>query len=163
MKHSAHNFNFQLLSGEQLYLKDLTGKVFMVINTASTCGFNYQFKQLDKLLNHFSPEDFCIIAVPSNDFFSQEPLDDDQLFEYYQKYSHYQNLYITKTVEIIGFKAHPFYTWTRHTNPISGKPWWNYHKLIFNKKGALANWFSSLTTPKDIRIFNSIQGMIFKD
>ena len=65
--------SFEDINGNDVKLSDLPGKIILVVNTASFCGFTKQYKGLQELTNKFSSEDLSIIAIPSNDFGRQEP------------------------------------------------------------------------------------------
>jgi len=78
MSSTAYDFSFRSIKGEEMIdLSDFKGKVMVVVNTASHCGFTYQYKGLQAL--HVSDEDLVVIGVPSNDFGNQEPAGNEEI------------------------------------------------------------------------------------
>jgi glutathione peroxidase len=76
---NIYTFEVENLKGETISLKQYEGKVLMIVNTASECGFTPQLKDLEELRLDFKGEEFEILAFPSNDFGQQEPLNDDAI------------------------------------------------------------------------------------
>lgn len=152
---NAHNFSFETLKGETLFLGDFANKVVMIVNTASECGFTKQYKALEELYQTYKDKGFILIGAPSNDFGGQEPgkMEDIQkTCDFYQV--HFP---IAQKVSIKGDQAHPFYQWVRAQVGILGYPKWNFHKILIGKDGHLIDWFSSPTSPLNPKIKRKIE------
>ncbi len=94
---TAHNFTLPLLNGNELNLASMKGRVILVINTASQCGFVSQLKPLENMYQKYKPYGLEVIAIPSNEFRQQEPLSNEQLknffFNQHKASSGIQNLH----------------------------------------------------------------------
>mmetsp|Transcript_14412 Transcript_14412/g.23455 ORF Transcript_14412/g.23455 Transcript_14412/m.23455 type:complete len:183 (-) Transcript_14412:592-1140(-) len=123
----------------------LGGKVVVVVNTASECGFTYQYGQLEEIYKEYKDQGVEIIAVPSNDFGGQEPLDNDGINEFCSAWS----FPVAKKTEL---GSHPFYKLLSSKDGLGwmATPRWNFWKVIVGKNGKIINWFSSLTPPNSI-------------
>lgn len=144
---NGHSFSFDLPSGESLHLKDYAGKFILVINTASGCGFTKQYAKMQELHSQFADK-LLVIAVPSNDFGKQEPLNDQEIKTFCQL--NYNTTFpITKKQAVKGDDAHPFFKWVAS---VSSKPKWNFYKYLLGPDGNLIGSFSSMTTPTSKKI-----------
>lgn len=160
---TAHDFSFNTLNeNKPLALKDFSGKVILIVNTASYCGFTPQYQALEALYQAYKDKGLIILGVPSNDFGKQEPGNDQEIGQFCQL--NYNLSFPMATKEIVsGKNAHPFYTWAKKNLGFGTAPKWNFHKYLINREGRLIDYFHSTTSPSSRRIKCAIENALFKN
>jgi glutathione peroxidase len=158
--HNAYAFEFQSLDGDgKIKLSDYQGKVIMVVNTASQCGFAIQYGELQELYSRYHDEGFIIIAVPNYDFGDQELGTPEEISKFCQiNYS--ISFPLTTKYNVAGSKAHPFYVWAREQLGFGTGPKWNFHKYLIDRQGNLAEYFYTTTPPDAPRVIEAIEKLI---
>jgi len=146
---SPLRFEMERLDGTPEDLSRYLGKVVLVVNTASKCGFTPQFEGLQELYESHGGEDFVILGFPSNDFADQEPLGDGEIAEFCQV-----NFGVTfpmfSKIEVKGDGAAPLFREL-------GEPDWNFNKYLLDREGRVAGHWGARTTPDDPEITGAIQ------
>ncbi len=144
---NAYDYSFHTLRGhEPLPLSSFKGKVLIVVNTASKCGFTPQYARLEKLYEQYKDRGLVILGVPSNDFGGQEPGTEQEIANFCQV--NYGVTFPMTAKEVVsGKNAHPFYLWARQKLGFGTAPKWNFHKYLINRKGELIDYFYSTTSP----------------
>ena len=156
---NAHAFSFTGADGTPVSLADYRGKVVMIVNTATGCGLAGQFGEMQKLYDTYKDKGFAIIAVPSNDFGGQEPLEAAAAAEKTGKDYGVTYPFVAKTA-VSGDAAHPFYVWAGAQNKgsfLSSKPRWNFHKYLVGANGELLASYASTTSPLDKDVIAEIE------
>jgi glutathione peroxidase len=122
------------------------GKVVLVVNTASYCGFSPQYKGLEALYAKYGPKGLVVLGFPSNDFGQQEPGDSKQIADFcYNTYGVKFPMFAKSSVT--GDNANPLH---KALTRISGtRPKWNFYKYLIDRKGTVVKSYSSLTAPDD--------------
>ena len=151
---SAHIFEFDGLKGKRIKLSEYQGKVVVVVNTASFCGFANQFKDLQSLWTRYKDSGLVIIGVPSNDFGGQEPGSADEISAFCSTEYGVSFPMAGKAV-VKGENAHPFYKWAAKQNS-TDVPKWNFFKYVLDKNGRIAGAFGTTTAPLDKSIVQLI-------
>ena len=131
---SIYKFNVLRLNGEEVSLNQYKNKVLLIVNTASGCGFTSQLKDLEALNEEFSHEDFEILAFPSNDFGSQEPLEGSEI-ENFCTLNYGVTFAIFEKIRVRGPHAHPLYKFLsekKQNGSVNASPRWNFHKYLIN-------------------------------
>jgi len=155
----AYDFNFNDIDGSALKLSEFKGKVIVVINVASQCGFTNQYEDMQKAWEKYQEKGVVIIGVPSNDFGEQEPGSNEEIKNFCEaKFG--ISFPMTEKVSVKGSNAHPFYIWARDNHGNSAIPKWNFHKIIINKDGKIADTFSSMTNPSSKKFTKIIEKLI---
>ncbi len=153
---TAYDFEFIDSDGKNLPLSNFKGKILMVVNTASKCGFVSQYEGLEQLWQDYKDKGLVIIAVPSNDFGDQEPGSNAEIKQFCE--SNFKVTFpIMAKVHVKGDNAHPFYKWAAEQMSVFGRPKWNFHKYVIGKDGKILEWFASPTSPLDSRVTNLIE------
>jgi glutathione peroxidase len=155
-KQNAYDFEFVSIDGESFSLNQYDGKVLLIVNTASYCGFTKQYNALQKLWDRYRQNGLVVIGVPSNDFANQEPGTNDEIKKFCEV-NFGINFPMTEKVSVIGEAAHPFYKWASNKVGFIGSPKWNFHKFLIGKQGQLLEWYSSTTGPLSKNIAAAIQ------
>lgn len=142
---SAHGFAFDRAGGGRIALSDYRGRPILIVNTATNCGYAGQFATLEQLWQRYSGRGLMLLAVPSNDFGGQEPLDGAAIAEAARQ-THGATYAFTEKSVVRGPSAHPFYRWAAAQRPTEA-PRWNFHKYLIGREGELIGGYSSSTDP----------------
>lgn len=156
---TAYDFRFEALNGESLPLSAYRGKVLLIVNTASKCGFTPQYKGLEALYRHYKEKGLVIIGVPSNDFGAQEP-GSAQEIKNFCEINYGVTFPMAAKQAVIGDSAHPFYLWAREVLGSGAAPKWNFHKYLIDKNGHLVDYFGSMTAPDAERVQQTIEAQL---
>lgn len=143
---TAYRFSFKTITGEPMPLERYRGKVLLIVNTASHCGFTKQYEGLQALWDQYGERGLVVIGVPSNDFGEQEPKDNHEILEFCRD-SYGVSFPLTAKVTVRGKDAHPFYKWATDVFGQRGAPRWNFHKYLVAADGRLICWSSTGTKP----------------
>ena len=147
---TAYGFSFPALAGGDIKLADFAGHPFLVVNTASQCGYTPQYAGLQALWTEFHDRGLMMVGVPSNDFGGQEPGDAKEIAQTAQHEYGVTFPIAAKTV-VKGANAHPFYKWVAEARP-GDVPRWNFHKYLIGRDGYLADSFAEALEPTDTRV-----------
>jgi len=131
------------------------GKVLLVVNTASRCGYTPQYDGLEALYRRYRGRGLVVLGFPSNDFGGQEPGGPAEI----NKTAHDEygvSFPLAAKAEVRGPKAHPFYKWAALERPGDG-PRWNFHKYLIGRDGRIAAAFSTQTEPTDPKVIAAIE------
>ncbi|MFD2234954.1 glutathione peroxidase [Phaeospirillum tilakii] len=143
------------LNGGAIDPDSLRGKVVLVVNTASKCGFTPQYAGLEALWREFRERGLVVLGVPSNDFGGQEPGAEAEIASFCAV-NYGVDFPLLAKQAVSGPKAHPFYLWAAERTGPLGVPRWNFHKLLITRDGRLLDWFSSITAPDSDRLRSAI-------
>ncbi len=154
-----NRLTFTTLDGDAFALNKQSAKAILLVNTASRCGFTGQYADLQTLYERYKDQGLLVMAVPSNDFGGQEPLEGQDIYEFC-KLNYNVTFPIMQKVRVKGKQAHPFYQHIRQHYGFTGSPKWNFYKYLINDKGQVVDWFSSVTSPKSARLVNSIESLL---
>lgn len=139
------DFTFKGADGQPLALNQFEGKALVVVNTATACGFSYQFEHLEKVWQERQDEGLVVVGVASNDFGAQEPRQGKALLNHCsRKYG--VSFPLTERTAVTGRNAHPFYQWA--STQSGSAPKWNFHKYIVGRDGKLIAAFPSTIDPR---------------
>lgn len=158
----VYGFEFiKLHSTEKLKLSDYKGKVILVVNTASKCGFTPQYEGLEKLYEKYQKEnkDFVIIGVPSNDFGKQEPGSSEEI-EKFCKLNFGVTFPMTEKEVVSGKDAAPFYVYAKKKLGMMSAPKWNFFKYLVDRNGHLVDYFVSTTAPDSDKLVKKIDQLL---
>jgi glutathione peroxidase len=145
------------LSGEPAELKQYAGKVALVVNTASKCGFTPQYKGLQALYSELSPRGFVILGFPSNDFGGQEPGTADEIKTFCELNYKVTFPMFSKVVTKAGPDQSPIYAWLGQTGNL---PKWNFSKYLIDKDGKVVAFFPSNVTPESPELRQAIEAAL---
>jgi len=136
--------------GFQKKLSDFEGKVLLVINTASKCGFTPQYEGLEKLYKKYKDKGFEILAFPANNFLNQEPGSNEEIREFCSA-NYDVSFPIFEKISVKGKNQHPLYKYlTEETGEFKGKIRWNFDKFLIDREGNVINRFKPKIKPDDI-------------
>ncbi|PKS08004.1 hypothetical protein jhhlp_006616 [Lomentospora prolificans] len=141
--------------GQEVPLADYKGKVVLVVNTASKCGFTPQYAGLEKLWTEIKekhPDDFVILGFPCNQFGGQEPGTDDEIQNFCQV-NYGVSFPIMKKIDVNGDGADPLYKWLTNEKPgLMGikRVKWNFEKFLVGRDGKIKGRWASTTKPESL-------------
>ena len=153
---TAYQFSFKSIDGRDLPLKAYEGKVILLVNTASHCGFTSQYKSLQALWETYKQKGLVVIAVPSNDF--NQELSNNSKVKEFCNISFDLTLPMTEITSIRGKNAHPFYRWLKKEHNF--QPKWNFYKVLLDKSGHFHSSFNSLTKPNSTSILKVVDEIL---
>jgi glutathione peroxidase len=145
-----YEFSAKTLGGRNLELKSYRGKVVLVVNTASECGFTPQYAGLEELHELYRGRGLAVLGFPCNQFGHQEPGDAAAIGAFCQK-NYGVTFQLFDKIEVNGPGAHPLYKWLTHSAPgILGTEAikWNFTKFLIGRDGKVAKRFAPQTEPK---------------
>lgn len=154
----AHRFGFTAIDGGELSLAAYRGRVVMVVNTASQCGFTPQYEAMQSVWERYRERGLVVLAVPSDDF-NQELATDGAVKDFCET-TFGIDFPMTTITAITGDGAHPFYTWAREELGAMAAPRWNFHKYLIDRQGRLVRAFSTATPPDSPRVIAEIERLL---
>ena len=157
---NVYELSFVNLVNEQpIKLTDYKGKVLLIVNTASKCGFTKQYQGLEKLYQRYKDRGLVIIGIPSDNFGGQE-FADNQEIKNFCKYNYGVSFLMTQRLEVVGDKAHPFFMMVKSRLGTLASPKWNFYKYLVNRDGVLVDYFISSTEPESQKLTTSIEKLL---
>ena len=147
-----YDFEAQTIDGRTVTLSDYRGKVLLIVNTASACGFTPQFAGLEKLHQEFAGQGLVLLGFPCNQFGSQDPGSNEEIGTFCQKNYGVSFPMMAKT-EVNGAQAHPLYQWLKAQAPgMLGSEGikWNFTKFLVGKDGVSVTRYGSIDTPASV-------------
>ncbi|KAJ3852038.1 thioredoxin-like protein [Lentinula lateritia] len=151
-KTGFYSLKAQMPGNKTFDFADLEGKVVLIVNTASACGFTPQYKGLQALYDKYKDRNFTIVGFPSNQFGGQEPLDDAGVAEFCTV-NHGVTFPLMKKSEVNGDNTNEVYQFLKsQKSGILGltRIKWNFEKFLIDKQGNVVNRWASTTTPQAI-------------
>ena len=156
---SFYDIELLSLTGLKIDLGVYKGKKILVVNTASKCGFTYQYEGLETLYQD-NIKDLMIIGVPCNQFGKQEPGNADTI-ESFCQINYGVSFLMTEKMDVKGDQQHALYKWLTSKNLNGYKNSsvkWNFQKYLIDENGQLIDYFYSLTKPNSKKITNHLIG-----
>ena len=141
---SFYEMKTTTLDGKPADLKDYAGKVTLVVNVASRCGYTPQYKGLQALYSELAPKGFVILGFPSNDFGGQEPGTAEEIKTFCQMNYGVTFPLFSKVVTKAGPDQSPIYSWLGQTGNL---PKWNFSKYLIGKDGKVIGFYPSAVKP----------------
>lgn len=149
---SPLRFEMERLDGTTEDLSQYVGRVVLVVNTASKCGFTPQFEGLQALHERLGGDDFAVLGFPSNDFAGQEPLADPEIGEFCQA-NYGVSFPMFSKIQVKGEEAAPLFREL-------GEPDWNFNKYLLDRRGQVAGHWGARTPPDDPEIAEAIDRLL---
>ena len=179
----AKIYDFKALSnkGLEFDFAQFEGKVLLIVNTASKCGFTPQYDGLEALYQKYKDQGFVIVGFPCDQFAHQEPGSDEEIAEFC-RINHGVTFQLMKKIDVNGPNADPIFEYLKSAAPVEeykglkakathtllkglsksvekdSDILWNFTKFLINRDGTLVKRYAPVTTPEDIE--KDIQGML---
>lgn len=148
---NIYQFEAELLDGRNKSFTDYEGKVLLIVNTASKCGFTPQFAGLEKLYEKYKDQGLEVLGFPCNQFGGQDPGSNEQIGTFCQK-NYGVNFPMFAKVDVKGPEAHILFRYlTNNSKGILGNGIkWNFTKFLIGKDGKVLNRFAPTTKPEEL-------------
>ncbi len=145
------DFTATTITGEERPLETYAGKVALVVNTASKCGFTPQFEGLEKLHSEYADEGLVVLGFPCNQFGNQDPGGNEEIGAFCEK-NYGVTFPMFEKVDVNGSDAHPLYQWLREEKGgvLGDSIKWNFTKFLVGRDGTVIKRYGSTTAPEKI-------------
>ena len=153
-----YDLNIESISGEIINFSEYKGKVVLIVNTASYCGFTNQYDDLQNLWDTYKSKGLIVLGVPSNSF-NQEKKNDSDVKEFCEVNFNI-NFPLSSITEVKCENAHELFKWAKENHGKSAIPKWNFHKILVNKEGKIEDTFTSFTKPTSEKIIKKIENIL---
>ncbi|WP_139488670.1 glutathione peroxidase [Brevibacillus dissolubilis] len=172
---TIYNYSAKAMNGKEVSLEEYKGKVVLIVNVASRCGFTFQYEDLQKLYDRYKDQDFVILGFPCNQFAEQEPGTNEQVHTFCTL-TYGVNFPMFQKVNVRDEGAHPLFTYLAASKPFEGfNPFhpvakilksiideqlphymigdsikWNFTKFLIDRQGNVVKRFEATTDPIDM-------------
>jgi glutathione peroxidase len=148
-------------STELVNLCDFDGQVLMMVNTASACGYTYQYEQMQELYETYSAQGFTVLAFPSNNFMNQESKDECDIRDFLD--TTYQITFpVFEKIMVVGLGMHPLYVYltTQTAEELQGDIEWNFTKFLIDRTGVVTHRFAPNVDPDRADVTGAITTLL---
>lgn len=162
MNTTLHEFSLKNINGTSTDFSDYKGKVVLIVNVASFCGYTKQYASLEKLYGTYKDKGLVVIGIPSNDFGEQEPGTDEEISQFCStKYAVTFPMFSKMVLK--GDEKSPLYAWLTSgdgDDSRAGEVGWNFEKFLVGKDGRLVKRFSTKMDPLAAEITTAIEAAL---
>lgn len=146
---SIYDFTAKSLAGKDVALKEFEGKVLLIVNTASACGFTPQYKGLEALQEKYGARGFSVLGFPCNQFGAQEPGDEAQIAQFCST-NYGVTFPMFAKIDVNGAGAHPLYKFLKDEKGglLGSAIKWNFTKFLVDRSGRVVSRHAPTTTPE---------------
>ncbi len=145
------------IKGKEVKLSDYKGKVLLIVNVASKCGYTKQYSGLEAVYEKYKAQGFEVLAFPCNDFGGQEPGTNEEIQEFCSS-TYNVKFKLFDKVKILGEEQAPLYTRLINSKNVEqGNVKWNFEKFLINKEGNIVSRFRSKVTPESEELTKAIE------
>lgn len=159
---SVYDYELNTINYERVHLSDFKGKVLMIVNVASSCGYTPQYAGLEKLYRTHKNQGFVIIGVPSNDFGQGEPGSDPEIKQFCRR-KYDVTFPMMSKVFIEANPRSPLYQYltdTRENPKTGGEIQWNFTKFLVGRDGRILARFEPGVTPEDPSLVTAVENAL---
>lgn len=159
-KANVYKYEVLNIDKEEVSLSDYKGKVLLIVNVASKCGFTPQYEGLEKIYRKYKPQGFEVLAFPCNDFKKQEPGTNEEI-KNFCSVNYDVTFPLFDKISVKGENKAPLYKMLTD-NPVTGKSEvrWNFEKFLIDKNGNVVKRFRSPTKPDSTKITLAIEKLL---
>ena len=157
---SVHELTVKDIEGKDCSLKAYQGKVLLIVNVASRCGYTPQYKNLEAVYEKYKDKGLVVLGFPCNQFASQEPGSNDEIKQFCSsKYNVTFPLF--DKIEVNGANRHPLYVaLAGKDSPFPGDIKWNFGKFLISRDGKILKRFEPRTTPDSPEVTQAIEAAL---
>jgi glutathione peroxidase len=159
---TVYQFTLNTITGEPMSLEKLQGKVLLIVNVASECGYTPQYEGLQSLYETYEAKGLVILGIPANNFGGQEPGSDEEIQQFCTSKFHVTFPMFSK-IEVKGEEEHPLYTFLTQqklNGVLDAEVKWNFNKFLIGRNGKVVQWFPSKVKPDDAELISAIEALL---
>lgn len=159
---NVYKYSVKNIKNEEVNLKSYEGKVLLIVNVASECGFTPQYEGLEKIYKKYNSQGFEILAFPCNDFGKQEPGTNEEI-QSFCSLNFNTTFRLFDKISVKGEEKAELYKMLTD-NPVTGnsKILWNFEKFLIDKNGNIVKHFGSRTKPESEKLTSIIEELLFR-
>ena len=149
---SIYDFNVKTIDAQEISMSRYKGKVLLIVNVASKCGFTSQYEGLEKLFEKYKNEDFMVLGFPSNQFANQEPESNEKIKEFCSL-TYDVKFDMFAKIDVNGENEAPLYKFLKSNQKgilVTENIKWNFTKFLVDKEGNIVDRFAPTSTPESI-------------
>lgn len=148
---TVYDFTVKMTDGNEKSMREYEGKILLIVNTASKCGFTPQFEGLQKLYEKYKEQGFVVLGFPCDQFKNQEFSNIDETLQFCQK-KYGVTFPMFAKIDVNGEKEHPLYTFLKDQKGglLSKNIKWNFTKFLVDRNGKVVERYSPTTKPSKI-------------
>jgi len=155
----VYGFEVKSIDGKDVPLSQYRGKVLLIVNTASECGYTPQYKGLEELYQEFKARGLEVLAFPSNDFGGQEPGANAEIKKFCER--RYRTTFpLFAKIAVKGPKADPLYRWLTALPENGGEVTWNFNKFLVDPSGKVVAHLDSSVEPTSAELRKRIEALL---
>jgi glutathione peroxidase len=152
-----YNFTMKTIDGKDKSLADYKGKVVMVVNVASFCGYTPQYKDLEAIYKKYNEKGFVVLGFPANNFGKQEPGKEEDIAAFCER-NYGVTFDLFSKISVKGDDMHPLYQYlTKETGEEIG---WNFTKIVIDKEGKISGRYASRVKPDSKEVIAKIESLL---
>lgn len=156
---SIYSFSMQTTDGEQKALSDYKGKVLLIVNTASKCGFTPQLGSMEKLYQQYNQQGLEVLAFPANNFMGQEPGTDKEIKNFCML-TYNTTFPLFAKISVKGTDINPLYQYLTEKTAFTGPISWNFNKFLIDAQGQVVARYTSRVDPLSDEITKKIEELL---
>lgn len=149
---------FKTITGEETSLEAFKGKVVLLVNVASECGFTPQYEGLEALYRKFKDRGLVIVGFPANNFGGQEPGTNEEILHFCRSKFDVTFPMMSK-ISVKGKDKHPLFVYLTEDSNLPGEIQWNFSKFLLDREGHLVARYPSQTIPQDKELVSKIENL----
>lgn len=154
-----YSFKMKTIDGNVRSLSEYKGKVVLIVNVASKCGYTPQYKGLQEVYLKYKDKGFVILGFPANDFLWQEPGSDKDIQQFCSsKFKVTFDMF--SKISVKGKDQHPLYTYLTKESEFPNEVKWNFNKFLIDKNGKVVSYFPSNVEPTAEELTKKIEGLL---
>ena len=158
------NFTMNSLGGQPVNLSKYQGRVVLIVNTASECGYTYQYEGIQALHKKYASQGLSVLGFPSNDFGQQEPGTNAEI-QQFCKANYGVEFEMFSKIDVLGESKAPLYRFltSKSTNPQwAGDVSWNFEKFLIDREGRIVGRFLSAVEPMSAEVTGAVESALAK-
>jgi len=155
----VYTYTLKTIDGSEKKLAEYKGKVTLIVNVASFCGYTKQYAGLEALYRKYKDRGFVILGIPANNFGAQEPGTEEEIKDFCsRKYDVTFDMF--SKISVKGDDQHPFYKYLTADTEFKGDVEWNFTKFLVDKTGTVVARYKSKVTPDDADLAKKIEELL---
>jgi len=147
------------ITGDKTSLNDFKGKVLLLVNTASECGYTPQYAGLEELYRNYKDSGLVVIGFPANNFGGQEPGTEKEILNFCQTKFDVTFPMMSK-ISVKEDDKHPLFVYLTEKSPLTGEIKWNFSKFLIDRDGKLVARYPSQTKPSDEELVSKVKELL---